>query len=97
MTPASARKWQRSEAYQNYRIYRDDQRYQGYTDRVVDRAIEVYKGRATKAEAEKVYLYLKRTKGAEAGERKYGSGRTKVSAETAAQRNWLRDRTGRYS
>lgn len=97
MTPSSARKWQRSEAYQEYRIYRDDQRYQGYTDSVVDRAIEVYKGRATKGEAQKVYQYLSRTKGAEAGERKYGSGRSMVSAETAAQRNWLRDPSGRYS
>lgn len=97
MTPSAARKWQRSEAYQEYRIYRDDQRYHGYTDNVVERAIDVYKGRATKAEAQKVYQYLSRTNGAEAGERKYGSGRTQVSAETAAQRNWLRDPASRYS
>jgi len=97
MTPSSARKWQRSEAYQEYRMYRDGQRYSGYTGRVVDRAIEVYKGRASKAEAQKVYQYLSRTKGAESGERRFGSGRTSVSAETAAQRNWLRDPTGRFS
>mgnify|MGYP007038794663 CR=1 FL=1 len=97
MTPASARRWQRTPAYQEYRMYRDGQRYQGYTDDVVERAISVYRGRASKADAQKVYQYLSRTKGAEAGEREYGKGSTSVSAETAAQRNWLRDKTGRFA
>lgn len=97
MTPSSAREWQRSEAYQEYQRYRDGQRYSGYTDRVVDRAIQVYKGKASKAEAQKVYQYLSRTKGAEAGEQRFGSGRDAVSAETSAQRNWLRDPAGRYA
>lgn len=97
MTPRSARSWQETEAYNEYRRYRDGQRYSGYTDGVVDRAIRVYNGVASKQEAEKVYSYLSRTEGAEAGDRRFGSGRSKVSAETAAQRNWLRDPTGRFS
>lgn len=97
MTPSAARKWQRTEAYQEYRRYRDRQRYRGYTDRVVDRAIKVYRRKASKEEAKKVYKYLNRTSGAESGERKFGSGSTAVSGETAAQRNWLRDRTSRFS
>ena len=97
MTPSAARKWQRTQAYQEYRNYRDGQRYQGYTDRVVDRAIKVYQGKASKEEAKKVYQYLSRSKGTESGEQKYGSGNTAVSANTAAQRNWLYDSTGRFS
>lgn len=97
MTPSSARKWQQSEAYQDYRMYRDKERYNGYTEGVVDRAIKVYRGKASKSEAKKVYSYLKRTRGAEAGDKRFGSGNSKVSAETAAQRNWLRDPSGRYT
>ena len=97
MTPSSARKWQQTKAYKEYKEYRDDTRYEGYTDSVVSRAVEVYRGNATKGEAQKVYQYLSRTRGAEAGERRFGEGRTKVSAETAAQRNWLRDPSGRFS
>lgn len=97
MTPGSARDWQDTMAYKEYRRYRDGQTYSGYTDRVVNRAVKVFNGTASKGEAEKVYLYLSRTKGAEAGDRRFGDGRTRVSAETAAQRNWLRDPTGRFS
>lgn len=97
MTPRSARKWQKTQAYRDYRDYRDDQRYSGYTGGVVDRAIKVYRGTASKGEAVKVYQYLSRTQGAESGTRRFGEGRTAVSAETAAQRNWLRDKTDRFT
>lgn len=97
MTPESARKWQQTQPYQEYRIYRDKQKYRGYTDHVVDRAIQVYRGKASKTQAQKVYQYLKRTRNGNAGERRFGEGRSAVSAQTAAGRNWLYDSTGRYS
>lgn len=97
MTPASAREWQRSEAYQEYRHYRDEQKYAGYTGNVVDRAIRVYNGSASKQEAEKVYSYLNRAKGTEGGEQKFGSGSKAVSANSAAKRNWLYCPTGLYA
>jgi len=97
MTPGSARKWQRSQAYKEYRRYRDGQRYNGYTDDVVERAIRVYRGRASKEDSRKVYSYLKRNRYDEKGEARFGSGNTSVSADTAADRNWLWDPTGRFS
>jgi hypothetical protein len=97
MTPAGMREWRNSEAYAEYRRYRDAQRYDGYTDYVADRALEVIRGNASEYKREKVGGYIARHIKQSAGERRFGSGSDAVSAWTAALRNWGYDPTGKYT
>ena len=97
MTPSAIRRWQETQAYKEYRRYRDKKKYNGYTSRVVNRAVRVLRGRASEGSAEKMYQFINRHRGQEGGERRFGSGRTAVSAHTAALRNWGYDPTGRFA
>ena len=98
MTPEGMREWRDSEAFADYRKYRDAQRYDGYTDYVWRRALSVIEGEASDEIRRKVHGYNSRhLKQNEAGERRFGSGRDAVSAWTAALRNWGYDPTGRYA
>lgn len=96
MTPAQIRKWQQSKAYKDYRKYRDGQRYSGYTGNVVDRAIRVLKGSARPSDCLKMAKFIKRHRKQESGEKRFGKGRSKISAHTAGLRNWGYDPTGKY-
>ena len=93
MSPADLRRWKESEAYAEYRSYR------GATtvDTVVRRTMRVLKGTASDSDTKKLKAYLARAKKGPAGRRRFGSGRSKVSAKTAALRNWGYDSTGRFS
>ncbi|MFB6088374.1 MAG: hypothetical protein ABEK36_01195 [Candidatus Aenigmatarchaeota archaeon] len=93
MTVGQIERWTNTQAYRDYRKYRDGQKYQGYTRNVVERAKSVARGTATKSQCEKVYSYLSRAKRINSGKRKFGKGRRKVSANTAALRNWGYDPT----
>lgn len=97
MTVAGMRQWRNTEAYAEYKKYRDKQRYRGYTDYVADRALSVIQNDASEKARKKVTSYIARHKKQSAGRRKYGSGNTAVSAHTAALRNWGYDSTGRYT
>jgi len=93
MTPASLREWKRSDAYEEYRADRGAVTVDG----VVRRTMRVLKGRGRSGERKKVENFIKRHRKQKAGEPKYGSGPTAVSAHTCALRNWGFDPTGRYS
>lgn len=96
MSASDLRDWQETEAYKEYAEYRDDQRYKGYTDSVVDRAVQVAKGEATERTAQKVHSFLERAKGQfdedGAGSRKF-SGTAK---NVVALRNWGYDPYNEY-
>lgn len=96
MTPAAARRWQKTKAYKDYKRYRDRQKYRGYTDRVVDRAVSVVRGEARPSTCLKMVKFIKRHRKQSAGEKRFGEGGSKVSAHTAGLRNWLFDPTGRF-
>lgn len=84
--------WTKSEAYQDYK--RD---YDGDLNVVIHRTRRYIRGNASERDREKVESFISRMKAQEAGERKYGSGSSAVSARTAALRNWGFDPTERYS
>jgi len=92
MTLSGFRRWRDSEAFAEYR---KDRGYQT-VDAVVRRTERVIRARATKSDREKVRSYLARATEGLSGPRKYGSGPTKISAKTAALRNWGYDPTGYY-
>jgi len=92
MTLTGFRRWRDSQAYSEYR---KDRGYQT-VDAVVRRTERVLRGRATKNDREKVKSYLARATKGPSGPPRYGSGSTKVSAKTAALRNWGYDPTGYY-
>jgi len=93
MSPRDLRRWKQSEAYAQYRSYRGD----ATVDKVVRRTMRVLKGTASQSETAKLKAYLARATKGPAGRRRFGSGRSKVSAKTAALRNWGYDTTGRYA
>lgn len=97
MTVRSLKRWRKSEAFRDYRRYRDGQMYSGYTDNVVDRAIRVLKGSARPSSCRKMKSFVKRHKKQSAGKKRFGSGGSKISAQTAALRNWGYDPTGKYN
>lgn len=98
MTAQGMKNWRNSEAYKEYREYHDDQEWADESVRQIsNRALRVIKGEATEEEAEQVKNYISRAKEQDAGEPLYGEGRSKVSARTAALRNWGYDPTGRYT
>jgi len=84
--------WTKSEAYKDYR---ND--YSGDLAPVIRRTRRYLRGSASDREQAKVQSFISRMKAQEAGERKYGSGSSAVSARTAALRNWGFDPTERYS
>jgi len=92
MTLKGLDEWTKSEAYQDYR---ND--YDGDLMPVIRRTKRYLRGSASDSEREKVESFISRMKAQEAGERRYGSGSSAVSARTAALRNWGFDPTGRYS
>jgi hypothetical protein len=98
MSPEGMKEWRESEAYKDYKKYHDSQEWADETVREIsNRALRVIKGEATEKEEEKVKNYLSRASEQEAGDRIYGKGRAKISARTAALRNWGLDPTGKYS
>jgi hypothetical protein len=97
MSPAAIDRWTETKAYAQYRRYRDNQKYRGYTAKVVTRARRVAAGKASEGEREKVSRYLKRAIKNGSGEKRFGFGATAVSANTAALRNWGFDPTGRFT
>jgi len=92
MSVRSFKRWQRSEAFAEYRADRGA----AIVDEVTDRTMRVLRGNGSGADAAKVSSYLARATRGPAGEAKYGTGPSKVSARTAALRNWGYDPTGRY-
>lgn len=98
MTVQGMKRWRKSQAFKDYAKYHDRQDWADETAlEVWRRALRVIKGEATEEERQKVKDYLSRATEQEAGERKYGAGSNQVSAQTAANRNWGYDRTGRYT
>jgi hypothetical protein len=92
MTVAQFEKWKDTEAYQDYRAYRGPKT----VDKVVRRTKRVLRGTASDSDREKLENYLARATKGPAGERRFGKGGSKVSAKTAALRNWGYDTTGRF-
>jgi len=92
MTPTTFREWQDTQAF---RDYRSD--YDGDLSVVLSRTSQVLRGSASTRQREKVDSFVSRMKRQDAGMRQYGSGRTAVSARTAALRNWGFDPTGRFT
>lgn len=93
MTVSSFKAWKKSEAFAQYRADRGAVTVDG----VVRRTMRVLKGTASGEDMAKVSSYLARATRGPAGELRYGSGSRKVSARTAALRNWGYDTTGLYS
>lgn len=97
MTVRGMQQWRSTEAYAEYRRYRDDQKYSGYTRNVTDRALAVIRGEATPAQEEKVRNYIARAKG---GYQSTGAGSRKfagVAKNVAALRNWGYDPYDTYT
>jgi len=97
MSADSMREWRSSEAYHEYKEYRDAQKYYGYTYQVWTRALRVITDEAHEDDREKVHSYISRHTKQEAGKAKFGSGSKAVSGHTAALRNWGYDPTGMYA
>jgi hypothetical protein len=97
MTVSDLRDWTDTSAWGEYRRYRDGQRYDGYTRNVVRRTMKVVRGEASQRSVEKVRQYLARHREQSAGERRFGDGRSAVSAHTAGLRNWGYDPAGRFA
>lgn len=93
MTVRQFKDWKDSEAFAEYRA----ERGAVVVDGVVRRTMRVLRGTASGAEEAKLSSYLARATRGPAGELRYGSGPLKVSARTAALRNWGYDSTGYYS
>jgi len=85
-------RWTKSDAYKEYKAD-----YDGNLMPVIHRTKRYIRGNASERERDKVESFISRMKQQPAGERKYGSGSSAVSARTAALRNWGFDPTGRYS
>jgi len=92
MTVAGFDRWTNSDAYKQYREYRGGEN----TGPVIRRTRRVLAGTASPEEVRKLKAYLARAKQQDAGPRRFGSGRSKVSAHTAALRNWGYDPTGAF-
>jgi len=92
MTVAALDRWTSTEAFREYRAYRGA----GTVDTVVARTRRVLAGRGQPGERKKVEQFIARHRAQQAGERKFGSGPSAVSAQTAALRNWGYDPTGRF-
>jgi len=93
MTVRQLEAWTETEAFAEYRADRGP----NTVDAVVRRTKRVLRGRASDEDVDKVRAFIKRHKAQTAGAKKYGSGPSKVSAHTAALRNWGYDPTGRFS
>lgn len=97
MSASALREFKRSSAFAEWRRQRDSQRYRGYADTVVDRAISVANGTATASQAKKVNSYLSRAK---ASYTQDGAGSTKlggVARNVVALRAWGYDPYGTFS
>jgi hypothetical protein len=91
------REWADTKAFKSYKDYRDRQRYNGYTMDVLNRAIRVANGTATRSDRQKVASYLSRAK---AAYRSDGAGSTThagTARNVVALRNWGYDPYGTYS
>jgi len=84
MTLAEFERWLASPAHQQYKADRGA----AQVNEVVDRTRRVLRGEASAAERQKVEGFIARMKADQAGERKYGDGRGKISARTASLLNW---------
>lgn len=93
MTLRQLNRWTNSQAFREYR--RDHNPAQ--VAEVLKRTRQYLQGNATPAEEQKVENFISRHSAQEAGRRVYGAGSARVSAQTAALRNWGYDPTGRYS
>jgi len=93
MTVAQLEAWTDTDAFQEYR----NSRGTGTVDDVIRRTKRVLRGTASQADRDKVRSFIARHKQQNAGDPKYGSGPTAVSAHTAALRNWGYDPTGRFT
>jgi len=92
MTVRAFEQWKKTDAYAQYRSYRGART----VDKVVRRTKRVLRGTASDSDTEKLENYLARATKGPAGERRFGEGRSKISAKTAALRNWGYDTTGRF-
>jgi len=93
MTVNALQRWMDTQAFAEYRLDRGHQT----VDAVTRRTLRVLRGEASAQEREKVRNFIKRHKKQAAGRKRFGSGAAKVSAHTAALRNWGYDPTGRFS
>jgi len=92
MTVRSFKEWKDSRAFKEYRAERGAVTVDGGTRRTM----RVLRGDASGEDVAKVSSYLARATRGPAGKLRYGKGRKKVSARTAALRNWGYDPTGYY-
>ena len=92
MSVAAFERWKQTDAYADYRSYRGAKT----VDTVVRRTKRVLKGTASESDTEKLENYLARATKGPAGRRRFGEGSSKISAKTAALRNWGYDTTGRF-
>jgi hypothetical protein len=98
MSVSDLEEWKSSDAYADYEEYHDRQDWADEdVSAIVARAKRVIKGSASEDDVEMVEHFIGRHVKQDAGKRKYGSGRSKVSAHTAALRNWGFDPTGKFS
>ena len=88
--------WMDTQAFAEYRRYRDAQEYSGYTRTVAERALAVIRGDAGAQRQRKVEGYLSRAvpqfRQTGAGSRKFAG----VAKNVAALRNWGYDPYGTY-
>jgi len=92
MTVRAFEQWKKTAAYTQYRSYRGAKT----VDKVVRRTKRVLRGSASESDTQKLENYLARATKGPAGEPRFGEGRSKISAKTAALRNWGYDTTGRF-
>jgi len=92
MTVNQLIRWKGTAAYEQYRFYRGPKK----VDKVVRRTKRVLRGSASESDTQKLENYLARATKGPAGERRFGKGNSKISAKTAALRNWGYDTTGRF-
>jgi len=92
MTVAAFDRWKDTDAYAEYRSSRGART----VDKVVRRTKRVLNGTASVSDREKLENYLARATKGPAGERRFGQGSKKISAKTAALRNWGYDTSGRF-
>jgi hypothetical protein len=93
MSQTQFERWLATPEFREYQAYRGVATVQ----EVVERTRAVLAGRATEADEQKVGRFIARMKEQSAGQQRFGSGSTAVSAKTAALRNWGFDPTGRFS
>jgi len=97
MTARQIREFKDSAPFVEWRRRRDDARYSGYANTVIERAIAVANGTATENQAEKVNSYLSRAK---AQFKQDGAGQTKLAGtakNVVALRAWGYDPYGTFS